>query len=147
MPRSGVRRGTPSDCAFGKSSFPSLFFEPSNRAPFRQLRFRIVRRHLWRLPPASNLHIDHRSPRLGERDSAAYPERITRDEILHTRSFCTGFDDTLSRDNSEPFTGNVIAPAYPFSIMPIIKGLAHRTAATSRGLSDLIGEPRTTVGD
>ena len=75
--------------------------------------------------------------------SAKSPRRLV---ILHTRSFCTGFDDTLSRDNSEPFTGNVIAPADPFSIMPIIKGLAHRTAATSRGLSDLIGEPRTTVG-
>ena len=61
-----------------------------------------MRRHLWRLPPARILHIDHRSPRLGKRDSAAYPQRMTRDKSFNTRSFGTGLDNPPSRDGGEP---------------------------------------------
>ena len=73
-----------------------------------------MRRHLWRLPPARILHIDHRSTHLGERDSAAYPERMTTDEPFDTRSFGTGLDNPPSRDGSEPPALDMI----PASDMP-----------------------------
>ena len=66
--------------------------EPCDRTPFSEFRFGIMRRHLWRLPPACILHINNRSPCLGERDSTAYPQRMTTDESFNTRSFGTGLD-------------------------------------------------------
>ena len=50
-------------CSVDHALPPLAIEEPSHRPPFRQFRFRIVRRHLWRLPPASRLHIDDRRPR------------------------------------------------------------------------------------
>ena len=70
-----------------------------------------MRRHLWRLPPASVLHIDDRRASLGERDRRADTEGVARDEPIDTRSFSTGFDYPPSRNRREPSVLDMIAPS------------------------------------
>ena len=62
-------------------------------------------------PPPSRLHIDDRRTRLCQGDRRTAPKGVSRDKAVDPGSLRPRFDDSPRTGGSQPFAGNIIAPA------------------------------------